>query len=90
MCRLLMRTTQPAHVLAICIPSLVLLTIWPELIYGTSSKQPKHIIDTTDDQNSYSSGKNMNYTLALIAYLGAFSTHFGSQIWMTFVSGKDR
>ncbi|XP_037811616.1 transmembrane protein 205 isoform X2 [Lucilia sericata] len=28
-----------------------------------------------------------NDMLALIAYLGAFSTHFGAQIWMTFVSG---
>ncbi|XP_013108079.2 uncharacterized protein LOC106087548 [Stomoxys calcitrans] len=86
---LLTKTTQPAHVLAICIPSFVLLTIWPELIYGSSSKQTAHVSTaTTDDHHLQSSSTpKMNYTLALIAYLGAFATHFGSQIWMTFVSG---
>jgi len=26
--------------------------------------------------------------MAALVFLGAFATHFGSQIWMTFVSGK--
>ncbi|XP_075154323.1 uncharacterized protein LOC142227961 isoform X2 [Haematobia irritans] len=81
---LLTKTTQPAHVLAICIPSLVLFTIWPELIYGTSKQTENVTKSSTYEQHST---PKVNYTLAMIAYLGAFAMHFGSQIWMTFVSG---
>uniref|UniRef100_A0A1I8MY25 TMEM205-like domain-containing protein n=2 Tax=Musca domestica TaxID=7370 RepID=A0A1I8MY25_MUSDO len=101
----LTRTTQPAHILAICIPSFVLLTIWPDLIYGSgggggggvTSRQStdnsathtntKYMHDISEDDYSPTSGTTTHYKLALIAYLGAFAIHFGSQIWMTFVSG---
>lgn len=104
--RFLTRTTQPAHILAICIPSFVLLTIWPDLIYGSgggggggvTSRQStdnsathtnnKYMHDISEDDYSPTSGTTTHYKLALIAYLGAFAIHFGSQIWMTFVSGK--
>ncbi|XP_073834217.1 uncharacterized protein [Musca autumnalis] len=96
---LLTRTTQPAHILAVCIPSFVLLTIWPDLIYGGgggkqsitsgSCTTRKYIREISEDDynNNPSSASSSHYKLALIAYLGAFAIHFGSQIWMTFVSG---
>lgn len=90
---LLTKTTQPAHLVAIAIVTFVLLTVWPELIDDnnngstfkqTVANQQQHTT-TSVPRNEVSVKKNN--MLALIAYLGAFSTHFGSQIWMTFVSG---
>lgn len=104
---MLTKTTQPAHIAAICILSFVLLTVWPELIVGTSpaaakqSQQQYHhhqqqqhqseqLLEITPTiRHSQDMSARNNDMLALIAYLGAFSTHFGAQIWMTFVSGKD-
>lgn len=70
--RVLSKTTQPAHVIAVSIVSFVLLAVWPNLLENEEAAM---------NQNKIRSG------LALVTYLGAFATHFGAQIWMTFVSG---
>lgn len=89
---MLTKTAQPAHIIVIGILSFVLLTVWPELIDGTSSSaaiKPATQHQLPEQLLVTASTTTKNNMLALIAYLGAFSTHFGSQIWMTFVSGKD-
>lgn len=70
--RVLSKTTQPAHVIAVSIVSFVLLAVWPNLLENEEAAM---------NANKIRSG------LALVTYLGAFATHFGAQIWMTFVSG---
>ncbi|XP_055915185.1 uncharacterized protein LOC129948276 [Eupeodes corollae] len=70
--RILSKTTQPAHVIAVSIVSFVLLAVWPNLLENEEAAL---------NANKRRSG------LALVTYLGAFATHFGAQIWMTFVSG---
>ncbi|XP_023300767.2 uncharacterized protein LOC111682993 isoform X1 [Lucilia cuprina] len=93
---LLTKTAQPAHLVAIAIVTFVLLTVWPELIDGSNNgstvSQQQYLKQQHPQSMSMSNHRQempakRNDMLALIAYLGAFSTHFGAQIWMTFVSG---
>lgn len=77
--RLLTRTTQPAHIVAVCVLTFVTFTVWPDII-DTRNASSRRISE--QDRNE------QHNTLAAIAYLGAFATHFGAQIWMTFISGK--
>ncbi|KAL7744197.1 hypothetical protein ACLKA6_009169 [Drosophila palustris] len=91
---ILTRTTQPAHLIAICILSFVLLTVGPDLTTTTTtsttthSSQPTATTSTTQARNVDAGAAVVSSsTLPTLAYLGAFATHFGSQIWMTFVSG---
>ncbi|KAM8720024.1 hypothetical protein ACLKA7_006132 [Drosophila subpalustris] len=94
---ILTRTTQPAHLIAICILSFVLLTVGPDLTTTTTtsttthSSQPTATTSTTQTQtrnvDAGAAVVSSSSTLPTLAYLGAFATHFGSQIWMTFVSG---
>ncbi|KAH8387499.1 hypothetical protein KR093_007328 [Drosophila rubida] len=103
---ILTRTTQPAHLIAICILSFVLLTVGPDLTtttttITTTTKTPAHSGSTLaatqaqahniDAVNAAAAAAATvtagSATLPTLAYLGAFATHFGSQIWMTFVSG---
>lgn len=83
----------------IAIVTFVLLTVWPELIDGNVSgnigqqqhpqeQQQNLLLTSTMSSHKAEMSVRKNDMLALIAYLGAFSTHFGAQIWMTFVSGK--
>nr|XP_014086050.1 transmembrane protein 205 isoform X2 [Bactrocera oleae] len=76
--RLLTRTTQPAHIVAVCVLTFVTFTVWPDII-DTRNASSRRISE--QDRNE------QHNTLAAIAYLGAFATHFGAQIWMTFISG---
>lgn len=75
LCRVLTRTTQPAHLVALLIATIVVSILWPNLVQNAST--------TGNEPPATSSGK---YTTLL--YLGIFATHFGTQMWMTFVSGK--
>ncbi|XP_030564575.1 uncharacterized protein LOC115765249 isoform X1 [Drosophila novamexicana] len=94
---ILTRTTQPAHLMAILILSFVLLTVGPDLRTTTtttmhSSQLATAAIHTTTTTQAAAAAAAaaapmVGSTLATLAYLGAFATHFGSQIWMTFVSG---
>ncbi|EDW65642.1 uncharacterized protein [Drosophila virilis] len=95
---ILTRTTQPAHLMAILILSFVLLTVGPDLRTTTtttmhSSQLATAAIHTTTTTTTTqaaaaaAAAPMVGSTLATLAYLGAFATHFGSQIWMTFVSG---
>lgn len=102
---MLTKTAQPAHLVFIAIVTFVLLTVWPELIDGNNGsgnigqhiktqqqhqQQQQHILETsTMSSHKAEMSVRRNDMLALVAYLGAFATHFGAQIWMTFVSGKD-
>lgn len=99
LCSILTRTTQPAHLIAICILSFVLLTVGPDLTTTTTTTETTHSSQlhatTTAATPTARNGAAAvaaasvgGSTLATLAYLGAFATHFGSQIWMTFVSGK--
>ncbi|TDG39625.1 hypothetical protein AWZ03_013954 [Drosophila navojoa] len=95
---ILTRTTQPAHFIAICILSFVLLTVGPDLTTNSTTMHSSPLataaIHTTTPTTTQTRNANDDMaapkgesTLATLAYLGAFATHFGSQIWMTFVSG---
>lgn len=105
LCSILTRTTQPAHLIAICILSFVLLTVGPDLTTTTATtaatetthSSQLHAATTTttaatptarNGAAAVAAASVGGSTLATLAYLGAFATHFGSQIWMTFVSGK--
>ncbi|XP_068139634.1 uncharacterized protein [Drosophila tropicalis] len=91
---ILTRTTQPAHLIAICILCFVLCTVGPDLIdqapinYDDGQNEmllseKKTMVHTTAPLTPPQTGS----TLATLVFLGAFATHFGAQIWMTFVSG---
>ncbi|XP_064555624.1 uncharacterized protein LOC135440414 isoform X1 [Drosophila montana] len=94
---ILTRTTQPAHLMAILILSFVLLTVGPDLRTTTTTMHSSqlataaiHTTTTTTQAAAAAAAAAtpmVGSTLATLAYLGAFATHFGSQIWMTFVSG---
>lgn len=93
--RLLTRTTQPTHLVAIAIFSLVIMTVWPQFI-GSGRLTASSSLSSTSESPSVQhdhyynvDGTNRKHsTLATTAYLCAFAVHFGAQIWMTFVSGK--
>ncbi|SPP78058.1 uncharacterized protein LOC117581285 [Drosophila guanche] len=78
---ILTRTTQPAHLIAVCILAFVMMTVGRDLIEGNPATT------TTTTRTLSSSPAGGGGTLPNLVYLGAFATHFGSQIWMTFVSG---
>uniref|UniRef100_A0A0K8VLG5 Transmembrane protein 205 n=1 Tax=Bactrocera latifrons TaxID=174628 RepID=A0A0K8VLG5_BACLA len=81
---LLTRTTQPAHIVAVCVLTFVTFTVWPDIVdtRNVSNNRASHQVSPMGDRRS-----ERHNTLATIAYLGAFATHFGAQIWMTFISG---
>ncbi|KAL9881633.1 uncharacterized protein ACN2A1_012592 [Glossina fuscipes fuscipes] len=84
---LLTKTTQPAHIIAICILSFVLLVVWPELVdWQTTNRDLDQTVESQRHWEPKERRHNEN-TIALLVYLGSFATHFGAQIWMTFVSG---
>uniref|UniRef100_A0A336KQD8 CSON012503 protein n=1 Tax=Culicoides sonorensis TaxID=179676 RepID=A0A336KQD8_CULSO len=74
--KVLTRTTQPAHLVALLIATFVLSIVWPNLV---ASPTP------VPDESYDSSKLSKKYTILM--YLGVFATHFGAQMWMTFVSG---
>ncbi|KAH8409072.1 hypothetical protein KR009_006282 [Drosophila setifemur] len=86
---ILTRTTQPAHFIAVCILAFVMMTVGRDLIDPTTTtatsttETSEATAATTATTRATASGGG----LAALVYLGAFATHFGSQIWMTFVSG---
>ncbi|ALC48546.1 CG32512 [Drosophila busckii] len=86
---ILTSTTQPAHLLAIGILSFVLLTVGPDLTTTTHTQVqlPTTTTQSTTTTTTSSATTSHVSTLATLAFLGAFATHFGSQIWMTFISG---
>ncbi|XP_012158176.1 transmembrane protein 205 isoform X2 [Ceratitis capitata] len=82
---LLTRTTQPAHLIAVCVLTFVIFTVWPHIVDTRSSNTGQDIVDQASTLDKQGIHEHSNF--AAIAYLGAFATHFGAQIWMTFVSG---
>ncbi|XP_053948236.1 uncharacterized protein LOC128856852 isoform X1 [Anastrepha ludens] len=81
---LLTRTTQPAHLIAVCVLTFVMFTVWPDIVDTSDSSAVSGAEQTSIKGEQHAQRHN---TLAAIAYLGAFATHFGAQIWMTFISG---
>ncbi|KAH8272424.1 hypothetical protein KR026_007751 [Drosophila bipectinata] len=82
---ILTRTTQPAHLIAVCILAFVMMTVGRDLIDpATTTTATSVVVDTSSKSITRPSTGGV---LAALIYLGAFATHFGSQIWMTFVSG---
>ncbi|XP_011206276.2 uncharacterized protein LOC105228242 [Bactrocera dorsalis] len=81
---LLTRTTQPAHIVAVCVLTFVTFTVWPDIVdtRNVSNNRASDQVSPMGDRRN-----ERHNTLATIAYLGAFATHFGAQIWMTFISG---
>ncbi|KAH8344518.1 hypothetical protein KR084_002541 [Drosophila pseudotakahashii] len=80
---ILTRTTQPAHLIAVCILAFVLMTVGRDLIDPTTTATEETSAATAETSTRTATGG----VLAALVFLGAFATHFGSQIWMTFVSG---
>lgn len=77
--RVLTRTTQPAHLIALLIATFVLSILWPDLVSTPAEmKMTEEPLSAQKTRNKYS----------ILMYLGVFATHFGSQMWMTFVSGN--
>ncbi|KAH8375992.1 hypothetical protein KR200_005360 [Drosophila serrata] len=82
---ILTRTTQPAHLIAVGILAFVLMTVGRDLIDPTTTTVTS---TTTSTSATTTEATSRPSTIpAALVYLGAFATHFGSQIWMTFVSG---
>ncbi|BFG01741.1 uncharacterized protein DMAD_01420 [Drosophila madeirensis] len=84
---ILTRTTQPAHLIAVCILAFVMMTVGRDLIEGSPATTPTTTTTRTLNSSPAGGGGGGGGTLPNLVYLGAFATHFGSQIWMTFVSG---
>ncbi|XP_034671423.1 uncharacterized protein LOC117903477 [Drosophila subobscura] len=84
---ILTRTTQPAHLIAVCILAFVMMTVGRDLIEGSPATTPTTTTTRTLSSSPAGGGGGGGGTLPNLVYLGAFATHFGSQIWMTFVSG---
>ncbi|XP_037727030.1 uncharacterized protein LOC119558000 [Drosophila subpulchrella] len=82
---ILTRTTQPAHLIAVCILAFVLMTVGRDLIDPTTTVETATA--TAASAAATSTRTATGGVLAALVFLGAFATHFGSQIWMTFVSG---
>ncbi|KAH8256546.1 hypothetical protein KR038_006624 [Drosophila bunnanda] len=80
---ILTRTTQPAHLIAVGILAFVLMTVGRDLIDPTTTT----VTSTTSTTSTTDATARPSTIPAALVYLGAFATHFGSQIWMTFVSG---
>ncbi|XP_052850244.1 transcription factor kayak isoform X1 [Drosophila gunungcola] len=84
---ILTRTTQPAHLIAVCILAFVLMTVGRDLIDPTTSVAAAATESAATSATATSTRTATGGVLAALVFLGAFATHFGSQIWMTFVSG---
>ncbi|EDX03063.1 uncharacterized protein LOC6526141 isoform X1 [Drosophila yakuba] len=85
---ILTRTTQPAHLIAVCILVFVLMTVGRDLIDPTTTVATEAAAENAAASATAASTRTATGgVLAALVFLGAFATHFGSQIWMTFVSG---
>ncbi|KAH8301487.1 hypothetical protein KR059_004282 [Drosophila kikkawai] len=84
---ILTRTTQPAHLIAVGILAFVLMTVGRDLIDPTTTTVTSATATTTTEATATPATARPSTIPAALVYLGAFATHFGSQIWMTFVSG---
>ncbi|XP_043660762.1 uncharacterized protein LOC122625016 isoform X1 [Drosophila teissieri] len=85
---ILTRTTQPAHLIAVCILAFVLMTVGRDLIDPTTTVATEEAAENAAASATAASTRTATGgVLAALVFLGAFATHFGSQIWMTFVSG---
>ncbi|KAH8288165.1 hypothetical protein KR054_006481 [Drosophila jambulina] len=85
---ILTRTTQPAHLIAVGILAFVLMTVGRDLIDPTTTvTSATTATATTTEATAAPAAARPSTIPAALVYLGAFATHFGSQIWMTFVSG---
>ncbi|XP_026464222.1 transmembrane protein 205-like, partial [Ctenocephalides felis] len=71
---ILTRTTQPVHVVAVVAVLLISSLVYPSLVHSNHRLQPEPMVHEQS-------------TFANLLYLAAFCTHFGTQVWMTFVSG---
>ncbi|XP_026838234.1 uncharacterized protein LOC6549881 isoform X2 [Drosophila erecta] len=86
---ILTRTTQPAHLIAVCILAFVLMTVGRDLIDPTTTVGTEAAAENAAASATAASTRTATGgVLAALVFLGAFATHFGSQIWMTFVSGN--
>ncbi|KRK07085.1 uncharacterized protein Dyak_GE15318, isoform B [Drosophila yakuba] len=86
---ILTRTTQPAHLIAVCILVFVLMTVGRDLIDPTTTVATEAAAENAAASATAASTRTATGgVLAALVFLGAFATHFGSQIWMTFVSDE--
>ncbi|EAT32232.1 AAEL015657-PA, partial [Aedes aegypti] len=87
--KILTRTTQPSHAISMLFVSFILLVLWPNLVgqspvtSGTSGAGVEAVADLSACPVTQSRAN----VLVSLAYFGSFATHFGAQMWMTFVSG---
>ncbi|XP_036318148.1 uncharacterized protein LOC118733065 [Rhagoletis pomonella] len=88
--RMLTSTAQPAHLIAVCVLIFVLFTVWPDIVdtrNSTAKSDAGGQALSKGGECQTQQQQQQHHTLAVIAYLAAFATHFGAQIWMTFISG---
>ena len=80
---------QPFTIFGLLIMSYIILALGPDLrgdVDQDSALDDYNIkLSSTEPQKT---NKSVYQALGTIMYLGLFATHFGSQIWMTFVSGN--
>ncbi|XP_075210817.1 transmembrane protein 205 [Lycorma delicatula] len=74
--KILFGTTQPAHIVSVITVSSVV-----SLLYTSSPKS------SPDLSSSLNNSLQQPSSIIMITYLLAFCSHFGSQFWMTFISG---
>lgn len=99
--RILTRTSQPLHVVAVIVTGIIMYSMYNPATDTSSSSSSsstpisceKHHHQQTSPQSTAESLSSSPATatstnkLALFGYLSTFAIQFGSQIWMTFVSG---
>lgn len=81
--KILTRTTQPSHAISMLFVSFILLVLWPNLV----GQSPATEAEAAVDSSACPASQTRANVLVSLAYFGSFATHFGAQMWMTFVSG---
>uniref|UniRef100_A0ABD2WFV6 Uncharacterized protein n=1 Tax=Trichogramma kaykai TaxID=54128 RepID=A0ABD2WFV6_9HYME len=81
-------TTQPAHVITIAAVLCVTSALLPNDRLGTTTTTSTGAVAIDGSSSGSSMVAAPRSKLTAFVYLASFVIHFGSQVWMTFVSGQ--
>lgn len=86
--KILTRTTQPSHAITMVFVSFILLVLWPNIVGTPSPAGPGQLVPVASGNTmECARSRTRSSVLVALAYFFSFATHFGAQMWMTFVSG---
>ncbi|KAJ1532065.1 hypothetical protein ONE63_000696 [Megalurothrips usitatus] len=83
----LSRTTQPAHIVTFVSMALLAMLLFPRQQAADASASRTASTSANDHRGSSPAGPAGPSPWVHLTYVVAFAAHFGSQFWMTFVSG---